>query len=322
LARRVRRRTLVFAVHIELRHLRYFLAVAEELNFTRAAERLHVAQPALSAQIRALERQLGCELFVRTTRSVALTSNGRIFEEDARDIVERVDAAVARIEAAARGERGTLRVGFFVHGAAELGTEVLRRFAEKYPSVGAEMVSASTLEETQRSVLDRETDVAFVWLPVRFPELEYEPLVSEQLFVAISRDHPFAGRAAITADELTDEPLVAPWQQNAPDVLAYWLEPFRPEGRRGPRDLNGKDHDECLVIAGSGAAFYAVPELVTRFNPRPDVVYRPVVGVPQKEIGIVWHPEMRNPAVASFLDVARDVRDVRAARVEIQISSG
>jgi DNA-binding transcriptional LysR family regulator len=149
-------------VHIELRHLRYFLAVAEELNFSRAAERLHIAQPALSSQIRTLEKQLGCDLFIRTTRSVSLTANGRMFAEDAREIVERADAAVARIEAAARGERGTLRVGFFVHGAAELGTEILHRFAEEFPSIEAEMVSAATLEEAQRSVRDRETDVAFV----------------------------------------------------------------------------------------------------------------------------------------------------------------
>jgi DNA-binding transcriptional LysR family regulator len=300
--------------------LRYFLAVAEELNFSRAAERLHIAQPALSSQIRTLEKQLGCDLFIRTTRSVSLTANGRMFAEDAREIVERADAAVARIEAAARGERGTLRVGFFVHGAAELGTEILHRFAEEFPSIEAEMVSAATLEEAQRSVRDRETDVAFVWLPLHFPELEYEPLVSEQLFIAVSPDHPFAARSAVTTDELRVEPLVAPWEQNSPEVLAYWVEPFRPEGRRGPSDPNGKDHDECLVIAGSGAAFYVVPESVTRFNPRPHVVYRPVVDVPQKENGLLWHPETRNPAVASFLNVAREVRDIEARRSSIQIS--
>jgi LysR family hca operon transcriptional activator len=99
------RRTLQAAM-FELRHLRYFLAVAEELNFSRAAERLHIAQPALSAQIRTLETQLGCELFARTTRKVELTPNGKILLVDAREIVARADAAAAKMKAAGRGERG------------------------------------------------------------------------------------------------------------------------------------------------------------------------------------------------------------------------
>jgi DNA-binding transcriptional LysR family regulator len=307
-------------MHIELRHLRYFLAVAEELNFSRAAERLHIAQPALSAQIRALETRLGSELFIRTTRKVELTPTGRLFALDARDIVQRADAAFARAEAAARGERGTLRIGFFVHGAAELGMTILRRFAERFPSVEVETASAGTLEDTQRSVRDHDNDVAFVWLPLLFPELEYERLESEQIFVAVSRDHRLAARSAVGVDALRDEPLVAPWEQNTPDVLAYWFEPFRPQGRRGPKDLNGKDHDECLLIAVSGAAFYLVPEFVARFNPRPDLVYRPVVGVPRKENGLVWHHETRNAAVRSFLEVAREVRDLAEAPSAIKSS--
>jgi DNA-binding transcriptional LysR family regulator len=306
-------------MNIELRHLRYFLAVAEELNFSRAAERLHIAQPALSAQIRALESQLGSELFTRTTRKVELTPTGQVFARDARDIVQRADVAIARAQAAARGERGTLRIGFFVHGAAELGTQILHRFAERFPAVQVETVSAGTLEDVQRSVRDRTNDLAFVWLPLYFPELEYEPLESERVFVAVSPEHPFAARSAVAVGELEDEALVAPWEQNSPEVLAYWFDPFRPHGRR-PDDLNGKDHDECLLIAGSGAAFYLVPELVTRFNPRPDLVYRPVVGAPQKENGLVWHPETRNAAVRSFLDVAREVRDLADAPGSIQSS--
>jgi DNA-binding transcriptional LysR family regulator len=309
-----------FRVHIELRHLRYFLAVAEELNFSRAAERLHIAQPALSAQIRALENQLGCELFVRTTRRVALTANGRLLQEEARAIVERTDEGIARIEAAVRGERGKLRVGFFVHGAGEIGTEIMLRFAERFPSVEAEMVNAPTLEETQRQVWDQQTDVAFVWLPLHFSRLEFELLVSEELFIAISPDHRFASRGAVTVWDLEHEPVVVPWEQSPEELLAYWLEPFRPKGRRQANDPNGKDHDECLLIAGQGIAAYTVPGSVTRFNPRPDVVYRPVAGAPPKENGIAWHPDTRNAAVASFLTVAREVRDRVATRSAIQSS--
>jgi DNA-binding transcriptional LysR family regulator len=308
-------------MHIELRHLRYFLAVAEELNFSRAAERLHIAQPALSAQIRSLESQLGCELFTRTTRSVELTANGRLFQEEARAIVERTDEGLARIEAAVRGERGRLRIGFFVHGAGEIGTEILLRFGEAFPSVEAEMVSARTLKEAQRQVWEQGTDVAFVWLPLHFAGLEFELLVSEELFIAISPDHRFASRAAVAVRDLEDEPIVVPWEQSPDELLAYWLEPFRPGGRRRANDPNGKDHDECLVIAGRGIAAYTVPGSVTRFNPRPDIVYRPVLGAPPKVNGLAWRPDARNPAVESFLGIAREVREVSTKRAAIQSSS-
>src|SRR5919202_4669249 len=141
-------------MQLELRHLRYFLAVAEELNFTRAAERLHVAQPALSAQIRQLETQLGCGLFERTTRKVELTPEGRVLAEDAREIIARADHAVARVGAAARGERGVLSIGFLLHGASETGTEILVRFGERFPEVELESIDAATLEEAQARVRD------------------------------------------------------------------------------------------------------------------------------------------------------------------------
>jgi len=132
----------------ELRHLRYFLAVADELSFTRAAERLHVAQPALSVQIRQLERQLGCELFVRTTRKVKLSSHGELLLGDAREIVRLADEAAAKLAAAARGERGVLRIGFVGHGGGETGTEILRKFAAEFPSIEPDLIEAPTLEDT------------------------------------------------------------------------------------------------------------------------------------------------------------------------------
>lgn len=132
-------------MQLELRHLRYFLAVAEELNFSRAAERLHVAQPALSAQIRQLERQLGCELFARTTRKVELTPIGAMFKKDATRIVADADAAVAKVAAAAREVHGSLRLTLVAHGAGEVGTEILRRFGAAYPHVETESVEARSL---------------------------------------------------------------------------------------------------------------------------------------------------------------------------------
>src|SRR5215210_5008862 len=184
-------------MHVELRHLRYFLAVAEELNFSRAAERLHIAQPALSAQVRALEAQLGCELFTRTTRHVALTPAGATLLEEVRDILDRVEAALTNVQAVGRAERRVLRVGFAAHGAGEVGVEILRRFSDSSPATETELVTASTLQQLQGHLRNRVTDVAFVWLPLLYDELEAQPLLVESRFVAMQPEHRLAGQRAI-----------------------------------------------------------------------------------------------------------------------------
>ena len=307
--------------HVELRHLRYFLAVAEELNFSRAAERLHIAQPALSAQIRALEAQLGCELFERTTRKVALTSNGEILLAEAREILSRVDAAVAKLQAAARGERGRLRIGFAAHGAGEVGVEILRRFGEAFPAVGTELVSASTLEELQRHVRDRESDVAFAWLPLLYDELAAQPVLAERRLVAMHPEHRLAQTAAVQVTDLLAEPVVAPWDHLPPELLAAWFGEFRPAGRR-PEDPHATTVDESLAFASRGLALYCVPESVSRFYARPDVAFRPIADVEPVRVAIVWRSDASNPAVAGFVETARRVLAEDAGAVAAIQSAG
>jgi DNA-binding transcriptional LysR family regulator len=293
-------------MHVELRHLRYFLAVAEELNFSRAAERLHIAQPALSAQIRALEAQLGGELFTRTTRRVALTPTGEMLVEDVRDIVARVDAALAKAQAAGRTERRVLRIGFAAHGAGEAGSEILRRFGKRSPSIERELVTASTLEELQRHVRDRATDVAFVWLPLLYEELTAQPVLTERRFVAIHPAHRLSGQSSLSASDLFDEPIVAPWDHIPSAILTAWFGEFRPNGRRAG-DRNAMSVDESLAVVSSGLALYCVPESVSRFYARPDVIFRPILGVGPAHVAIAWRSDSTNPAVCAFVECARAV---------------
>jgi DNA-binding transcriptional LysR family regulator len=290
---------------LELRHLRYFLAVADELNFSRAAERLHIAQPALSAQIRSLETQLGCELFSRTTRKVALTPAGELLLADAREIVERADRAAAKVAAAARGDRGALRIGFAAHGAGETGTEIFRRFADEYPAIEIELVESATLEGLQQLVADHEADAAFAWLPILHEELESEVVFSEPKSVGMHPEHRLAAQQEARAEDLESEPIVAPWEHYTPATVEYWLGPFR-EGR-AEIDLDGKSVDECLSLVVRGLAVFVVPESVERFYGRPDVVYRPLVGVEPASVALVWHRQTQNAAVASFVAVTRQV---------------
>jgi len=294
-------------VHLELRHLRYFLAVAEELNFSRAAERMHVAQPALSAQIRALESQLGCELFTRTTRKVELTRNGEALLEDAREIVARADRAVAKLRAVSRGERGQIRIGFAAHGGGEVGTEILRRFTDAYPSVSTELVNASSLEALQAHLVTRQSDVAFVWLPLLYEELDAEPVLTERKCVALGLRHRLSGASAVHEADLVDEPIVAPWERFPSALLATWFGPLRPHGRK-QQDLDAISVEESLALVSAGLAVYLVPESVSRFYPRPDVVFRPIEDASPVQVAIAWHTENPSPVVVSFVETARAVR--------------
>jgi DNA-binding transcriptional LysR family regulator len=292
-------------VQVELRHLRYFLAVAEELNFSRAAERLHVAQPALSAQIRALETQVGCALFRRTTRKVALTPAGEVLVADARDIVARADDAVAKLAAMARGQRGALRVGFLGHAAGEVSTAILRRFAEEFPAIDVELVESRTLEGAQQRVIDHETDAAFVWVPILHDELASEPIASERKLVAMHPEHRLATKPAIAPEDLVDEPIVAPWDRYSRETLTFWLAPFR--DARKQFDVFAESVDESMNFVIRGLAVYCVPESVKRFYGRPDVVFRPLLGVAPARIALVWHRRSQNAAVGSFVEVTRNV---------------
>jgi len=292
-------------MQLELRHLRYFIAVAEELNFSRAAERLHIAQPALSAQIRALERHVGAELFRRTTRRVELTPAGELLLADGRAIVRLADEALAKLGALARGQGGVLRIGFLGHAAGETSTEILRRFGSEFPAIEVELVESRTLEGSQRQVVERDTDAAFVWLPVLHQELESEPIAFERKLVAMEPHHRLAERPAVSPDDLVDEPIVAPWDHYSPETVRGWLGPFR--DARKDFDLQAESIDECMNFVIRGLAVYCVPESVERFYGRPDVVFRPLLGVKPAGITLVWHRASENAAVASFVQVTRNV---------------
>jgi DNA-binding transcriptional LysR family regulator len=144
---------------------------------------------------------------------------------------------------------------------AKSGTEILRRFAELRPLVEMRFAEAGSLEEIQRQVRDRETDVAFAWLPVLYEELVVQHLRSEGLLIAASRQHRLASLETLRCSDLSAEPIVAPWDEVPEDVLRPWLGLLRPTGRQ-PHDVSAKGLDESLAIASSGRAVYCVPDSV------------------------------------------------------------
>jgi DNA-binding transcriptional LysR family regulator len=192
---------------IELRHLRYFVAVAEELHFGRAALRLHLAQPPLSQQIRKLEEILGYPLFLRTSRAVKLTSAGEVFLERAKRTLHNVQEDMEEARSVGRGEEGFLRVGFIGSAMLTPLPAMLGRYRRLYPKVNLQLHESHTSAVVQK-LLKGELDAGFLRDSGQVSGLEIEPLFSEPFIAVVPKKHPLARHKTISAKELRDEPFV------------------------------------------------------------------------------------------------------------------
>jgi DNA-binding transcriptional LysR family regulator len=239
--------------------LRYFVAVAEIENVSRAALKLHVSQPALSAQIRDLEDEIGFLLLERTAKSVKLTKAGRAFLDEARAVLQRADEAVKKARAVARAEPAELHVGYSPTPVAEILPKILRAFQRKMPNVHVRLHDWSN-----QAILDGVRDGRLqVGLIVRPPkasslrDLRYEELFHERVCVAVSPQHPFARRRAIPISEVATEPLIGLTHEDYPEYYDYLSITFS-KVKQKPRVV--EEHDSMAGIlssveAGAGVAF-------------------------------------------------------------------
>ncbi len=194
---------------MELRHLRYFVVVAEEQNVTRAAERLHVSQPPLSRQIRDLEEELGVELFRRTAKSLALTEAGKIFLIEARAVLLRADKAIETVRTVAHRDRGSVRIGYAPSLTAEFLPRALRLFEAERPGVRVALHDLSSEECVQRLVdnkLDLALSVTRKGLAAR--GIKFEPLTRYSVMCAVGPDHALAKKRAVTLAEIRQHKLM------------------------------------------------------------------------------------------------------------------
>jgi len=195
-------------MNIELRHLRYFVAVAEELHFGRAAARLNISQPPLSQQIQILEQQMGARLFARTNRSVSMTAAGKQFLADARQILMQVEEAAARAARLHHGETGELRIGFTSSAPfIQAVSDTLSRFRRQYPDVHLQTRESNTRE--QIAPLNEGALDLGLMRKTQLPDmLDWQVILREPLLAMVPRDHRLAQRDAVTLAELVQEPLV------------------------------------------------------------------------------------------------------------------
>ena len=289
---------------VDLRRLRYFVVLAEELHFGRAAERLGISQPPLSQQVFRLEKELGVELFRRTSRRVELTEPGRLFLDEARRTLAQADQAVHVAQRAQRGEVGRLNVGFVP--ACGVMPVAVRRFARRLP--GVKLSLRSMASAAQLAALEAgELDVGFVHLPVDRGALEVEEVQRHPLLAALPTRHRLSRFARVSWRSLEGEPFIGFPRASAPGAYDAILTLFRQAGF-GPNVVHETDSLLArLRLVGAGLGISLLPAYASRF-PRPGVVLRPLCPPrPYAAIGMAHAPRRATPALARFIAVVRDV---------------
>jgi DNA-binding transcriptional LysR family regulator len=290
---------------MELRKLRYFVVLAEELHFGRAAQRLHITQPPLSMAIQSLEDELRVKLFTRAPRRVTLTHAGASFLEQARTLLVRAEDAIELARAADRGEVGCLKIGFMSATIYTLLPPLLRDFAARFPAVRLELRELAMPEQLIQ-LRNGEIDVGFVRPPVEDAELDSETVLRESLVVSLPRGHRLAKLRRIPARRLAAEPFVL-FQRRPGLVLHHLVLRFCIQNGFTPRVAQEATQSHAvvgLVSAGIGVAL--VPESVQRARLR-GVEYRPLQEKsPPVETALAWRREDASPALAAFRKATRE----------------
>ena len=288
---------------IELADLRAFLAVADELSFARAAERLHVAQPALSRRIARLERELGFALFHRTTRRVALSAAGAVFVDEAGDALARVDRAIDVGRRAAAGRVGEIRIGYNDFAISGPLPEIVHGWRHAEPGVEVRLARAATDAQLQRLELG-ELDVAFVVAPVRGEGIERCVVRRDRLVAVLPERHRLAARATVSLDELAAEPHVF---GDARRWRAYrrLLQPLYTRAGGFPAVVaEGPDASAVLGLVAAGLGVTVYPECVASAVRR-GIVTRPLDAVDETvDTVMVWRARGTSPVAARFVEFA------------------
>jgi DNA-binding transcriptional LysR family regulator len=295
---------------VDLRELRAFLALADELHFGRTAERLRLTPSRVSQAIRSLEKKLGTELVYRTSREVRLTAAGEVFQHEARsaygrlmDVLERAHNRTERVD-------GVLRLGLLSAPAA--GPRLLAvvdAFTARHPQCRVE-VAQIAFPDPMGQLHRGDVDVLATWLPVAHPELATGPLlVEEPRVLAVARDHPLAARGEISIEELADW-RVARMEGMDKDQLEIWIPSRTPSGRAIPRHPQSMLPTEVTTLAvrlARGEIVHPTVPSAAAYLGGPEIAYVPITDLPPMRSALVWRRRRRDGRLRAFLAVARDV---------------
>jgi DNA-binding transcriptional LysR family regulator len=297
---------------MELRHLRYVVAVADTLHFSAAARRLNISQPPLSQQIRLLEDELGVRLFDRTRRQVQLTAAGAMFVQEARLVLAQADHAGKVGERIRQGEVGQLILGIAGPADADYFVEIMRAFAERHPNVRVVIRNLSTALQVQE-IQERRLHAGFVTPPVDHPELVLETVLRAPIVLAVPRDHALAARARVPLAAVASEPLISFSRAMAPGFFDAISSACRTAGfsMQSAHEVDNLHSAYGLVAAGLGVSF--VPAGL-QADPPAGVVLKPLAPPLPRidcELALAYRREQHCALVGLFVDVVTDVRGRR-----------
>lgn len=292
---------------MELRHLRYFVAVAEELHFGRAAERVHISQPPLSQQIRQLEEEIGVELFHRTKRRVLLTHAGKIFLDEARQILDMSGRAVHSAQRAERGEIGRLVMGLVSSATYSLAPSVLRSFRERFPDV--ELILGELTTDQQLEALQKgRISIGFLRRPVRNNALHIETILREPFMVALPADHAAAAYSHLSLQMLATEPFIMFSREESATFYDETMNLCNQAGFSPKVAQEAVQIPTVLGLVSVGVGIAIVPASARNLQ-MTGVTYRALTGVTQTtELAMAWRRGDESPVLLAFLDVAREFR--------------
>jgi DNA-binding transcriptional LysR family regulator len=289
---------------IELRHLRYFIAVAEELHFGRAAARLHMAQPPLSQQIRQLEEELGFQLFHRTKRSVQLTEAGAVFLAECQRIVQQLEQAVQLGQQVSRGERGQLVLGFVSSAAYSVLPTLLQTFRAAAPEVSLELHELTTDQQVQW-LRDRRMDVGLVRPPIDEPNFCLMPLFEEPLVVALPQPHPLAQQPVVSLQDLAGKPFILFPRPLAPGLYDQIISLCQ-QGGFSPTIVQEAIQMQTIISLVAADMGVAIVPLSLQNLQRTGVVYRELKEpTPKAAIALLTRQSDPSPTVQRFLAIAQ-----------------
>lgn len=282
---------------VDLRKLRYFVAVAEQLHFGRAAEQLYIAQPVLSRQIRALEDELGVQLFVRDRRSTVLTPAGEQLLADARPLLAGAQALRHRVIRAAHGA-DTFTVGFM---PGLIVTAPVRAMGDRHPELTVNLVR-TTWDDQTTAIHDGRVDVSFVRLPIDVQGLAIRPLCTEPRVAVVSAEHRLAGKQTVNLADLAGEHLL-----QDPDLVPEWRD-VATEMRIGRREVPVfHSVEEKLEHVAAGRGIIVLPLSVMTFYTRPDITYLTVPDIAPNQVSLAWAAARHSPLIEEFTDLAADL---------------
>lgn len=294
---------------MELRQLRYFTAVAEELHFGRAATRLHLAPPSLSQQIRVLERSLGTELFERSPRAVRLTAAGEALLERARVLLADADATVAEVRAVAAGSSGHLRIGLFTSNAGELTLPILRQFQTLHPSVSLSFQEVGFAGQID-ALVAREVDVAFVRPPIASPEVEVSTLATEERMALVPTASSLADAPELRLEDLDELPFI---EGEALPMPGDWTDFWILRESRGGKDAFTRParqplatYAEVVMEVAMNGTMTTVPASVGTLTHNPGVTLVPVRGL-ECDVAVAVRSSAGTGLAQDFVEVAVDV---------------